>query len=206
MNKTIMFAVVGLVAVVAIGGGAYFFLFSGSGSDAEAADGEVVEGEAVAGEAAEGEVDATPEATPVAVDGKLGPHITLEGRVFNLIVVAGEPPVYVKLETVIEFETFDEEWDYVLHGCVLVPGSGGSGGSACAEEEHTLLAAFEEEIGTGRQLIEDAVTSIISGKTAGEIATPEGKDALREEIRQAVETVISEPRVRRVLFTDFVTQ
>ncbi len=196
MNKTIMSAVVGLVAVVAIGGGAYFFLFSGSGDDAEAAEGEAME-------TVGGELDATGEATPVAVDGKLGPHITLEGRVFNLLVVAGEPLAYLKLETVIEFETFDEEWAYVLHGCVFVPGSGGS---ACAEEEHTLLAKFEEEIGTGRQLIEDAVTSIVSGKTANEIATPEGKDTLREEIRQAVELVILEPRVRRVLFTDFVTQ
>jgi flagellar basal body-associated protein FliL len=193
MTKKIMFAVVGLVAVVAIGGGAFVFLFSGSSADAEAADGEAVEGE----------LDATPEVTPVAVDGKLGPHITLGGRVFNLLVVSGEPPAYLKLETVIEFETFDDQWAYVLHGCVFVPGSGGS---ACAEEEHTLLATFEEEIGTGRQLIEDAVTSIVSGKTAGEIATPEGKDELREEIRQAVEMVIREPRVRRVLFTDFVTQ
>jgi flagellar FliL protein len=193
MSKTILFAVVGLVAVAAIGGGAYFFLFSGSGADAEAAEGEAVEGE----------LDATLEATPVAVDGKLGPHITLEGRVFNLLVVAGEPPAYLKLETVIEFETFDEGWDYVLHGCVFVPGSGGS---ACAAEEHTLLATFEEEIGTGRQLIEDAVTSIVSDKTADEVASVEGKDTLREEIRQAVELVIVEPRVRRVLFTDFVTQ
>lgn len=193
MSKTILFAVIGLVAVAAIGGGAYFFLFSGSGGDAEAAESEAVEGA----------LDATSEATPVAVDGKLGPHITLEGRVFNLLSAAGEPRAYLKLETVIEFETFDEEWAYVLHGCVFVPESGGS---ACAAEEHALLATFEEEIGTGRQLIEDAVTSIVSGKTADEIATPEGKDTLREEIREAVEMVIFEPRVRRVLFTDFVTQ
>lgn len=193
MSKTILFAVIGLVVVAAIGGGAYFFLFSGSGGDAEAAEGETVE-EAL---------DGTPEATPVSVDGKLGPHITLKGRVFNLLIVAGEPLAYLKLEMVIEFETFDEEWAYVLHGCVFVQESGGS---ACAEEEHALLATFEEEIGTGRQLIEDAVTSIVSGKTVDEIATSEGKDALREEIRQAVELVIFEPRVRRVLFTDFVTQ
>ena len=64
MSKTILFAVVGVVAVVAIGGGAYFFLFSGSGGDAEATEGEAVEGE----------LDATPEVTPVAVDGKLGPR------------------------------------------------------------------------------------------------------------------------------------
>ena len=197
MTKKIMFAAAGLVAVVVIGGGAYFFLFSGSGGDAEAVDGETVEGEIDATS------EVTSEATPVAVDGRLGPHITLEGRVFNLLAAAGEPPAYLKLETVIEFETFDEQWAFVLHGCVFVPGSGGS---ACAAEEHALLTTFEEEIGTGRQLIEDAVTSIVGGKTVDEIATPEGKDTLREEIREAVEMVILEPRVRRVLFTDFVTQ
>ena len=214
LTKPLVLAGIGGLAGVGVAAGLFFFVFSG-GSAEEPLDGEP-----------------TPEPTPVHVEGRIGPHIVLEDRVFNLLA-SPSAPRYLKLETLIEFETHDEDWVDVLHGCVLAPsaiepgatllvsalpvpapagpapaspGGGDGGGGECAAKEAELLAHFAEEIGTGRKLIEDAVTSIVTGKTPEEIATPAGKDALRSEIRHAVEELIPEPHVRRVLFTNFITQ
>ena len=174
-------------------------------------------------------LEPTPEPTPVFSEGKLGPRLTLDDRVFNLVSAV---PVYVKIQTVIEFETLDEHWAEVFSGeCGAIwpvtegtrmvssapgaaPSAGGAGpntqsGSAlppCQALEEELLHEFELEIGTGRQLIEDAVTTLVSAKTAEELATTAGKDALKEEIRRAVEHLIEEPRVTRVLFLNFIMQ
>lgn len=169
------------------------------------------------------------EPTPVPTGGKLGPHITLQDRVFNL-QGSTAAPVYLKLQTVIEFQTTSAEWAHVLNGCVatlpttfpadamvsIVPGTiephpvapseGGPAVDPCAAQEQKLLDEFDHEIGTGRQLIEDAVTSIVTSHTPADIATSAGKDALKAEIKQAVERLIPEPPVTRVLFTDFITQ
>ena len=182
MSKTIIIAVGGLGLGGAVA--AVLFLFVFSGGDAAAIDGEP-----------------TPEPTAVRVEGKLGPRIVLESRVFNLRTEAGSPPAYLKLETVIEFETTSEDWAFVLHGCVEE-----HGGSACQAEEEHLLEEIDEEIGSGRTLIEDAVTSIVSAKTLDEISSPEGKEALRGEILEAIREAVPEPHVERVLFTDFVSQ
>jgi flagellar basal body-associated protein FliL len=181
LTKVIIFAGGGLALAGGIGAALFFFVFSGSGSS-------------------EATAEPTAEATPVHVEGKLGPRIVLESRVFNLRTEPGEPATYLKLETVIEFETSSEEWGFVLHGCVA------EGAAGCLAEEERLLHEFDEEIGSGRTLIEDAVTSIVTAKSLVEISTPEGKEALRAEILHAVKDAVPEPHVVRVLFTDFVSQ
>jgi hypothetical protein len=134
------------------------------------------------------------------------------------------------MQTIIEFETTDTRWAYVLSGCVAniapargplyasaAPGGAGlgaprtraaesAGGSKCDAEEAKLQAEFHEEIGSGLQLIEDAVTTIVSAKTAEEISSPQGKEALKEEIRVAVGEILEHHQVTRVLFVNFITQ
>ncbi|MCK9486213.1 MAG: flagellar basal body-associated FliL family protein [Dehalococcoidia bacterium] len=211
MKKPIVLTVAGVVVGALVAFAAFTFLLDGVG----------------------GEVSAqTPRV--VSVPGKLGPHITLSDRVFNLLPERGSPSVYLKLQTAIEFETKDPRWEHVLNGCgrsshvarAEVPATGalmvavvtdgryagahpvdaGGGGDACEAELVALMDQFEHTIGSGRALIEDAVTSIVTGHTASEIATPEGKDALRAEIQRAVDDLIEEPRVVRVLFLNFITQ
>jgi flagellar basal body-associated protein FliL len=128
-----------------------------------------------------------PEPTPVHVEGKLGPHIVLEERVFNL---ASTPTSkhFLKLGTTVEFETTDPAW-YQLHG----------------EPMAHALEVFDHEIGSGRLIIEDLITTIVSGKRLEDLATAEGKDHLRKEIKEAIAHEIKEPHVYRVLFTSFVT-
>lgn len=210
MSKGIILAVAGAVVGVAVAFAAFTFLMGGSEPVVAAAEPEVV-----------------------SVPGKLGPHITLSDRVFNLLPDSTRPESYLKLQTVIEFETTDQRWLNVLtgcgahggHGARIVPASEpmvsavpggrvqaaapsveGAGGDPCEAELEALLTEFDHEIGSGRALIEDAVTSIISGHTASDVATPAGKEALKEEIKTAIEHLIEEPHVTRVLFLNFITQ
>jgi len=209
LKKPIVMGIGGAVAGIAVMAVVYLFFLSG-GSTASA--------------------EPTPEPTVVPAGGKLGPRLTLEDRVFNLVSPASAP-VYAKLQTVIEFETTDVRWAEVFDGCgghsrelnaaprraVSAPPVGapstaapatssGPEVSPCAALEAELLHEFEEEIGTGIQLIEDAVTIIVSSKRPEEVATTEGKDALKAEIQQAVEGLIPHPHVSRVLFLNFITQ
>lgn len=178
-------------------------------------------------------VVAAPPTEPVNVSGKLGPHVTLTDRVFNLLPESGSDKTYLKLQAVIEFETFDPRWEYVLAGCghdahgaalgvagdlmvSSVPGAasaapleGAASGPAvdpCEAERTALMTEFEHEIGTGLQLIEDAVTTVVTGHTVSEVVTPEGKEILKAEIKAAVDELIHEPHVYRVLFVNFITQ
>lgn len=141
---------------------------------------------APAGSSEEGEEVPTPEPTAVHVEGRLGPHITLEDRIFTL-----RSPVsqlrYAKVQIVLEFETEDASW-FELSG----------------EQLEERLEEFDAEL--PRALIEDAVVTAVGSKTAEELATVKGKDALRAEIRAAIAELVPEPSVRRVLFTSFVTQ
>ena len=180
MSKTIIISVGGLVVGGAVAAVLFFFVLGG-GSEAVG--------------------EPTPEPTPVVVEGRLGPRLVIDSRVFNLQPGAESAPAYLKLAIVIEFETTSEDWAWVLHGCVAEGAA-----SPCVAEEERLLHEFEEEIGSGRTLIEDAITTIVSAKTLEEVSAPEGKAHLREEILEAVHHTIPEPHAVRVLFTDFVTQ
>ncbi len=208
MSKPILLAVGGAIAGVAVAFGLFTFLMGGSEASGP-----------------------PPTPTVVSVPGKLGPHITLADRVFNLRTDGGSQ-VYLKLQTVIEFETTDGRWQHVLTGCgvaphAAVPGiagprmasaapggvaavpvaAGGPTEDPCVTEYKHLMEEFEREIGTGRQLMEDVVTSIVTGHTAAELSTPEGKEALKAEILHAVDEIFhGHPPVTRVLFLNFITQ
>lgn len=173
-------------------------------------------------------VAATPEPTLVATGAKLGPRIELRERVLNL-ASAERGHVYLKLRTVIEFETKDGRWATVIAGCVrslrepspvvsrvpagaALPTTTGQEkekeeANPCGEKEGELLHEFQSEVGTGVQLIEDAVTMIVTSKTAAEVSTPDGKQRLKDELKGAVEEILGEEfRVSRILFTTFITQ
>jgi flagellar basal body-associated protein FliL len=211
MSKPILLAIGGAVAGVVVALAVFMVLFRSEPAPAEAAP--------------------PAEPTPVAVPGKLGPHLTLSDRVFNLLPGGSGQPVYLKLQTVIEFETTDKAWARVLNGCVdpktavlgrgdlvvsaapggrgevRAPAAPGGGGDACQSEHDALLASFRAGIGTGLQLIEDAVTLIVTGHTAEELATLAGKEALKAEIQHAVDEIFhGHPKVSRVLFLNFITQ
>lgn len=164
MKKVLLFGGGGFAVAAVIGVGLYMFVLKGGSSGA----------------------DAAVEPTVVAFEGRLGPHIVLEDRVYNL-ANAGGPRRFLKLSVVIEFETTDGTWL-----------------KASGEGLEARLEEFEGEIGSGKALIEDAVNTLVSKHTAEELATAQGKDKLRQEIHDAVKELIHEPKVSRVLFTTFI--
>lgn len=166
MKKKLMLGggVLGIVAVAAL----VYMLVLGGGGDSEAAQAEP---------------------TPVSVEGKLGPHIILKERVFNLAPGPGGTKAFLKLGTTIEFETTDPKW-FTLAGEPL---------------ELALEEFSADEIGGMRYVIEDVVTSVVSGKSAATISTREGKDQLREEIKAEIGKKLAHPKVHSVLFTLFIT-
>lgn len=76
----------------------------------------------------------------------------------------------------------------------------------CIATEKHLIAQFEEELGTGKSVIEDIVTTVVTRHSFEEISSPDGKEKLKQEIQHAIEQVMHEPKVVRVLFTNFVSQ
>lgn len=168
------------------------------------------------------------ETTPVATGRKLGPRLELEERVFNLQNTTSRGAAYLKLQAVIEFQTRDPRWARVISGCVrsspfsmpMVADAGTlpfledvraqaveAAADPCVAEEEELLEEFAVEIGSGLQLIEDAVTLIVTTKSSDWLATADGKEELKHEIRQAIEDILGDDfLVTRVLFTTFIMQ
>lgn len=173
-------------------------------------------------------VPAPGETTPVATGRRLGPRLELEERVFNLQNTTSPGAAYLKLQAVIEFQTSDPRWARVINGCVrsspfsmpMVADAGAlsflqdlgaqnveAAEDPCVAEEEELLDEFGVEIGSGRQLIEDAVTLIVTTKSSDWLATAEGKEELKQEIQRATEDILGDEFiVTRVLFTAFIMQ
>jgi flagellar FliL protein len=61
-----------------------------------------------------------------------------------------------------------------------------------------------DEIDKRKPQIRDIIIILLSSKTYGVLSTPEGKEALREEIRDTVNSFLTRGRIKRVLFTDFI--
>jgi flagellar FliL protein len=54
--------------------------------------------------------------------------------------------------------------------------------------------------------IRDAIIRVLSGKTANEILATDGKENLRSQLKQAVNTALGSEEVTQVYFTDFIIQ
>ena len=72
------------------------------------------------------------------------------------------------------------------------------------EERHLAEEKFIETIDTRRPIIDDLVMTLLSSKTFNEIATIEGKQALKEALITAINEALGYQGVLNVYFTDFV--
>jgi len=61
-----------------------------------------------------------------------------------------------------------------------------------------------EEIDKRKPQIRDIIIIILSSKTYAQVSTAEGKEHLRDEIRDTLNSFLSKGKVKRVLFTEFV--
>jgi flagellar FliL protein len=66
-------------------------------------------------------------------------------------------------------------------------------------------AEVQEEIEKIKPKIRDYIIIIISSKTFAEVSTKEGKDALREEIKNQINLFLTKGQINKVFFTEFLS-
>jgi flagellar FliL protein len=74
------------------------------------------------------------------------------------------------------------------------------------EEKSAALTEFTTEINARVPILDDTIVTILSSKDFQSVYTTEGKDALRQEIMDAVNTKLPEYKVIYVYFKEFVMQ
>lgn len=96
---------------------------------------------------------------------------------------------YIRANNVLEFEPPDLEY-YELEG----------------EEKQALVVSFEEDVNTKMPVIDDSIIALMSSKTFEDVYTAEGKEALRSEITNAVNSRLTDLHVIHIYYTEFVVQ
>jgi flagellar FliL protein len=74
------------------------------------------------------------------------------------------------------------------------------------EEKVVAVDEFKAEIDVWKPVIDDLVTGILSSKTYNDVATIEGKEALKEELITAINGALGYEGVVNVYFTSFLVQ
>lgn len=116
------------------------------------------------------------------------PTLTLEERVLNL-KAAGREPHYVKAQIALEFADPQHKWV-------------GLAGEALVVKNEEFTKEMEGEL----HRVWDVVATVIGSKSIDEVSTPEGRELLKEELREAVNAQVHEHEVEAVYFVTFVTQ
>lgn len=65
---------------------------------------------------------------------------------------------------------------------------------------------LQKEVTTKLLLIKDTIIRVMSSKTFEEVSTPKGRDKLKEEILQEINTYMVDGYIKSVLFSEFVIQ
>ena len=60
------------------------------------------------------------------------------------------------------------------------------------------------EIDRRKPQVRDIIIILLSSKTYGQISTPEGKEYLKEELRDTVNSFLTKGKIKRVMFTEFI--
>lgn len=74
------------------------------------------------------------------------------------------------------------------------------------EQNYGSSPEFGNEIGNRKAQLRDIVISTLSSKTSADLRTPEGKEALKEELKERINSVLAKGQIARVYFTEFAIQ
>ena len=135
-----------------------------------------------------------------------GIMIPTGSKVVNLADIGGRK--YIKIDIVLEFAPNDPHY-YELVAEAHSGDSGGGGGGHGGEEVSPVDAYVEEythEINDLLPAINDSLITLISSKSFEQINTADGKELLRGEIMEMVNSRLSQHHVIAVYFTEFVVQ
>lgn len=162
---------------------------------------------------------------PVAAPSGEKPMLFIILAVVNMLVVAGVGAmIYLnkkkeaaepKLDHVIQGESETQEREKVAPEFIgkLIPletflvNLAGSRGQKLAKINMELEVNNDEvqkEIDKLKPKIRDIIIMILSSKTYEQVSSKEGKDSLREEIRDQVNLFLTKGQINRVYFTEFI--
>jgi len=186
IGKRVVFILLGLIVVGGAAAGGFMAASSAAGSGLQVGPLKIAGSAQASAEAAP---IATPTAEPAkgAPEGAIGIVYSLPERVVNLADAGGYR--YLKIGVSIEFAPADPKY-YELKGEAKTK----------ADEE------FTKELQPREPVMEDLLTTVLSAKTSQQVATPEGKEALRQELEEKLAKATGEPEVRNVYFTEFIIQ
>jgi len=74
------------------------------------------------------------------------------------------------------------------------------------EQNYGSAPEFGNEIGNRKSQLRDIIIATLSSKLAAQMHTPEGKEALKQELKERINSVLSKGQIARVYFTEFAVQ
>lgn len=74
------------------------------------------------------------------------------------------------------------------------------------EEYKKKQEELAKELKGQTPIIDDQIVAILTARTSAELATPEGKQRLKDELKARLNKALGEERVLAVYFTDFIIQ
>ncbi len=74
------------------------------------------------------------------------------------------------------------------------------------EENYGSAPEFGDEIGARKAQLRDIIIGVLTSKTSTNLKTPDGKDALKEELKERINSVLAKGQIANVYFTEFAVQ
>ena len=74
------------------------------------------------------------------------------------------------------------------------------------EQNFGSAPEFGNEIGNRKSQLRDIIIATLSAKTSEQVRTPEGKEALKQELKERINSVLAKGQIARVYFTEFAVQ
>lgn len=135
-------------------------------------------------------MDAGKEPSPAAAKSEEGSHgpgmmYPMKERIINLADSGAFH--YLKIELALEFD---------------LPEAKGLTGDAYKKSQEEFIKTMASR----RPILDDIVTTTMASKTSASLATSEGKETLREELKSRFGGVVGEHKLVTVYFTQFIVQ
>ena len=74
------------------------------------------------------------------------------------------------------------------------------------EQNFGSAPEFGNEIGNRKSQLRDIIIATLAAKTSESVRTPEGKEALKQELKERINSVLAKGQIARVYFTEFAVQ
>jgi flagellar FliL protein len=74
------------------------------------------------------------------------------------------------------------------------------------EQNYGSAPEFGNEIGNRKSQLRDIIIATLAAKTSEDLRTPEGKEGLKQELKERINSVLAKGQIARVYFTEFAIQ